>query len=72
MNDPVMKAKDASAYLGVCKKTIQKWVKDGSLPCFRVGNGHPRFRKSDLDKMFEKKKGASSALCEKISSDGYF
>ncbi|WP_100522674.1 helix-turn-helix domain-containing protein [Mycobacteroides abscessus] len=36
---------DAATSLGVCTKTIRRWIADGRLPAYRVG---PRLIKVDL------------------------
>lgn len=47
----VLDVRGAAAFLGVSVKTIQRRIKDGRMPCFRLGNdenGRVRIIKADL------------------------
>jgi excisionase family DNA binding protein len=53
--------KQAAEYLGVCKSTIDNLESKGLLKGYRVylGGRRPilRFKKEDLDRLFERQKG---------------
>lgn len=49
VDDPLLKVDEAAAYCRVSKSTIQKWRREGLLPCVRV-IADIRFRRSDLNK----------------------
>jgi excisionase family DNA binding protein len=48
----VMNIRQASQYLGVSPDTLYKYVQQGSLPAFKLGNRW-RFKKSKLDEWME-------------------
>ena len=48
MDDPLYTVQEAADYCKVSKSTIQKWRREGRLPCVRAGD--IRFRRSDLNK----------------------
>jgi PTS system nitrogen regulatory IIA component len=49
MDDPLYTVQEAAEYCKVSKSTIQKWRREGLLPCVRVFSDI-RFRRSDLNK----------------------
>ena len=49
MDDPLYTVQEAAEYCKVSKSTIQKWRREGLLPCIRVFSDI-RFRRSDLNK----------------------
>lgn len=46
--------KEACEYLGVCSKTLYKWVGEQSIPHIRLPNGRIRFDEGDLEKWMKK------------------
>ena len=52
MEDPLYRVQEAADYCKVSKSTIQKWRREGRLPCVRLGD--IRFRRSDLNKFISK------------------
>ena len=46
--EPLLKAADAAALLAVRTSWVYEAVRDGRLPCVRVGR-HVRFLRSDLE-----------------------
>ncbi len=48
-------AKDVCSYLGVNIQTVWCWAREGTIPCFKVGDSY-RFRQSEVDKWLEKKR----------------
>jgi len=49
INEPWASTKEIAEHLGVTMETVRKWIKVGSIPCFRVGKLW-KFKKSDIDK----------------------
>ena len=49
MDDPLYTVQEAAEYCKVSKSSIQKWRREGLLPCIRVFSDI-RFRRSDLNK----------------------
>jgi excisionase family DNA binding protein len=47
--------KECSEYLGVAFHTIYNWISEGRISVYKLGRKN-RFKKSDLDKMFQLKK----------------
>jgi excisionase family DNA binding protein len=43
----------ASAYLGVSRRTLERYVKQGRIPRYRRGISRVIFRRSDLDRFLE-------------------
>lgn len=43
----------ASEYLGVHKKTLQKWARDGIVPAYKTPGGYRRYKREDLDKVLK-------------------
>ena len=39
MEETILTVPEAADYLGVNKRTIWKWIQEGSLGCYRVGDG---------------------------------
>lgn len=39
MEETILTVPEAAEYLGVNKRTIWKWIQEGSLGCYRVGEG---------------------------------
>jgi len=48
----VMDVREASQYLGVSKETLYKYVTEGRVPAFKLGNRW-RFKKGVLDRWME-------------------
>lgn len=47
-----MTVKEVADYIGVTRRTVQKWADDGILPCTRTlgGRGDRRFDRADVEK----------------------
>jgi len=52
--------REAADYLGISEPTVFRWMKDGSLSFFKVGNS-TRFSKESLDAVIEKVTGRKEA-----------
>jgi excisionase family DNA binding protein len=52
--------KEAADYLGVSEPTIYRWMKEGKLSFFKIGNA-TRFSKKGLDALIEKTTGRKEA-----------
>lgn len=52
--------KEAAAYLGVSEPTIFRWMKEGTLSFFKVGNS-TRFSREGLDAVVQKTTGSAEA-----------
>ena len=59
----VLTLEELSAYVKVSKSTLYKLVREGKIPCQKVGR-HWRFRKEAIDRGLEEKR-ASGAKGEK-------
>jgi excisionase family DNA binding protein len=55
VDDPLLKVEEAATYCGVKKSTVQKWRREGLLPCVRVC-ADVRFRRSDLNKFINSRR----------------
>ncbi len=51
---------EAADYLGVSEPTIYRWMRDGKLSFYKVGDS-TRFRRENLDMVIEKHTGAHEA-----------
>ena len=51
---------EAAAYLGVSEPTIYRWMKDGILSFYKIGNA-TRFSRESLDAVIEKQTGRKEA-----------
>jgi excisionase family DNA binding protein len=60
----VMNIRQASQYLGVSPDTLYKYVQQGSLPAFKLGNRW-RFKKSKLDEWMEAQSATGEAKGKK-------
>ena len=49
-----LRTKEAAEYIGVCFRTMQKYIADGLIPCTKPG-GRWLFKKRDLDAFMENK-----------------
>jgi excisionase family DNA binding protein len=45
--DRLLKKPEMAAYCGVTTRTLETWVKDGRIPCFKIGRT-VRFRLADV------------------------
>jgi excisionase family DNA binding protein len=50
----VMTIRQAAAYLGVTPDSMYKYVAEGSIPAFKIGNRW-RFKKSQIDAWMDEK-----------------
>ncbi len=60
----VLTIDDLSGYLKISKSTLYKLVREGSLPCQKVGR-HWRFRKEAIDFWLEQAPGLSNPRSKK-------
>lgn len=60
-------AKEVSLYLGVNIQTVWSWAREGTIPCFKVGDSY-RFRQSEVDKWLEQKR-VKGVLKSRITSE---
>lgn len=57
----------AAAYTCFSVRTVKSWYQQGLIPAARIDDGHPRFKKEDIDELLEKhKKPSLLAIAEKI------
>ena len=54
----VLTIQELSVYLKISKSTLYKLVREGKLPCQKVGR-HWRFRKEAIDRWLENRPGDS-------------
>lgn len=68
--DQLFKREDAAAYLDLKPQTLAKWAMTGryDLPFIRVGHS-VRYRRSDLDRWLESRRGTSSAALKHAHND---
>jgi excisionase family DNA binding protein len=48
VSEPLLTAREVSAYLNLSKITIYEWAHRGKIPAFRLGH-HWRFRRSEIE-----------------------
>jgi excisionase family DNA binding protein len=58
VNDRIYCRREASDYLRVSEKSIDRWMRAGRLKSYRIGRS-VRFRKSDLDAAMQPAAGAA-------------
>jgi len=65
----VMNIRQASQYLGISPDTLYKYLSEGKLPAFKLGNRW-RFKKTTLDRWMElqSEKGAGQGRKRAVSS----
>jgi excisionase family DNA binding protein len=51
MTERLITVSDAAIQLGVTKKTLQVWDREGKLVALRTAGGHRRYRQSDIEKL---------------------
>jgi excisionase family DNA binding protein len=51
MTERLITVSDAAAQLGVTKKTLQVWDREGKLSALRTAGGHRRYRQSDIERL---------------------
>jgi excisionase family DNA binding protein len=51
MMERLITVSDAATQLGVTKKTLQVWDREGKLVALRTAGGHRRYRQSDIEKL---------------------
>ena len=56
----VMNIRQASQYLGISPDTLYRYVCEGEIPAFKLGNRW-KFKKTILDRWMEKKMGRGQA-----------
>ena len=47
--EPLLDSKAAASLLGIHRKTLEKYAREGRVPAHRFGNKFLRFRASELD-----------------------
>jgi len=55
----VLTIDDLSSYLKITKSTLYKLVREGKIPCQKIGR-HWRFRKEAIDRWLDESRGAKS------------
>ncbi len=53
ISEPLLKPCQVANQIGVCTRTIQKWIAKGILPAIRI-EGTTRVRPADLQSLLEK------------------
>ena len=48
-----LRPEQAAAYVGVHVDTLNRWERDGRVPCERLPSGHRRYRVRDLDALLK-------------------
>ena len=48
--EPLMKYREVAAYLGVDRRTLVHWVKEGIVPSVSIGHGSRRFVRADIER----------------------
>lgn len=51
----LLKISEVSKILGISKRTVYNYVKEGKLPCVKLSNRALRFRETDLMKLISEK-----------------
>ena len=59
----VMTLREASEYLGISPDTLYKYLSEGKIPAFKLGNRW-RFKKDLLDRWMEKKSERTELVIE--------
>lgn len=54
MENEILTTEEVAKFLKMSPQTIWRWINQGKMPAFKLG-GVWRVRKSDLDKMIDKK-----------------
>lgn len=52
--DALLTAGDVAARFGVSRNTIDHWVQRKWLPVFRTPGGHRRFRRADVEELWDR------------------
>lgn len=52
INEPWIGTKEIAEHLDVTKDTIHKWIKNGTIPCTRIGKLW-KFKKSEVENWFK-------------------
>ena len=55
-NNTIFTIEELSAYLKISKSTLYKLVREGKIPCQKIGR-HWRFRKAAIDRWLEEHQG---------------
>ena len=56
---------EAAGYLQVTVETMRRWARTGAIPAAKLGNrGGFRFRRDDLDRFLEQRRGAGNSRTE--------
>ncbi len=66
----VMSIREASAYLGVSKESLYRYLREESIPAFKLGNRW-RFKKSVLDRWMEKQSAHREKSERRKPRDGF-
>jgi len=54
LDEPLLTRKECANYMGVCTKTVDRWIKKGVLPSVKLGLRRIRIRKADAEGMIAK------------------
>ena len=64
MADELLTVPEVAAMLRLDEQTVRKWLREGTLPGFRLGNNRKagwRVRRSELDDYLERHRGEGAA-----------
>jgi excisionase family DNA binding protein len=65
-NEPLLEIKEVAERLGVCERTVQRFIRSGELPYIAMGNGRVRLRKKiyprDLENFIESRRRFDTCL----------
>lgn len=53
LDDKILTLEEVGKYLKIRKRTLYKWVKEGTIPACKLG-GAWRFRKKEIDEWIDK------------------
>ncbi|MBM3253304.1 MAG: helix-turn-helix domain-containing protein [Candidatus Omnitrophica bacterium] len=75
--DKLLNLKEAAEYLHISQRRLEKLVRKGKLPAYKIGGSYLRFRKDDIDNFrglsFRKERKYNSySLLEGIKDFLYF
>jgi len=54
MNNLLLTTDDVAKLLGVCKKTVQNYIKEGKLKCYKINKKTTRFSKKHIAEFLKK------------------
>jgi excisionase family DNA binding protein len=60
-NESLLNKKDVAARLRICRRTLDYWIKDGTIPHIKIG-GAVRFVPSDIDDLIASRRIGSTHI----------